>query len=50
VDLLADIYRRIFEETDVVSVQHSWQLTEDDSIDYVDMAEQKLAAADGSNR
>ncbi|PSQ50966.1 hypothetical protein BRD15_00315 [Halobacteriales archaeon SW_6_65_15] len=50
VDLLADIYRRIFDETDVVSVQHSWQLTADDSIDYVDMAEQKLAAADGSNR
>ena len=49
-DLLADIYRRIFDETDVVSVQHSWQLTADDSIDYVDMAEQKLAAADGSNR
>ena len=49
-DLLADIYRRIFDETDVVSVQHWWQLTADDSIDYVNMAEQKLAAADGSNR
>ncbi|MFC7203237.1 3-keto-5-aminohexanoate cleavage protein [Haloferax namakaokahaiae] len=50
VDMLADIYRRIFEETDVVSVQHSWKITPDNSIDYIDMAEQKLAAAGGSNK
>jgi len=49
VALLADIYDRVFEETDAVTVQHSWQLT-DDSIDYVEIAEEKLAAADGSNR
>lgn len=49
VDLLAEIYDRVFEEVDPVTVQHSWQLT-DDSIDYVAMAEEKLAAAGGSNR
>jgi len=50
VEMLAEIYRQIFEATDVVSVQHSWQITPDNSIDYIEMAEQKLAAADGSNR
>lgn len=50
VGLLADIYDRVFAETTPVTVQHSWQLTDDDSIDYVEMAREKLAAADGSNR
>lgn len=49
VDLLAAIYDRIFEHTDVVSVQHAWQLTPDGSIDYVENAAKTLAAADGSN-
>ncbi len=50
VEMLADIYGRIFDETDVVSVQHSWQITPDNSIDYIEMAKEKLEAADGSNR
>lgn len=50
IDLLAELYRRIFDETDVVSIQHSWRITDDDSIDYLDIARQTLAAADGSNR
>jgi len=49
VGLLAEIYDRVFEAVDPVTVQHSWQLTDDNSIDYVSMAEEKLAAADGSN-
>ena len=50
VDLLAEIYERVFNEAEPVTVQHSWQLTDDGSIDYVDMAREKLAAAGGSNR
>ncbi len=49
-DLLAEIYDRVFDATDPVTVQHSWQLTPDGSIDYVEIAEETLAAADGSNR
>ncbi len=49
-ELLADIYDRVFEAVDPVTVQHSWQITDDGSIDYVELAEEKLAAADGSNR
>jgi uncharacterized protein (DUF849 family) len=50
VEMLAEIYDRIFAETDVVSAQHAWQLTSDDSIDYVTMAQEKLEIADGSNK
>lgn len=49
VELLTEIYDRVFEAVDPVTVQHSWQLTRGGSIDYVELAEQKLAAADGSN-
>jgi len=49
VDLLAEIYDRVFDAVDPITVQHSWQLTADGSIDYVDIAERTLAAADGSN-
>jgi uncharacterized protein (DUF849 family) len=48
--MLAEIYDRIHEETDVVSIQHSWELTPDGSIDYVSKAEEKLEAAGGDNR
>ena len=50
IPLLGDIYERIFDATDVVSVQHSWQLTSDGSIDYLELAEAHLDAAEGSNR
>jgi len=50
VGLLAEIYERVFAETTPVTVQHSWQLTDDGSIDYTEIAEETLAAADGSNR
>lgn len=50
IELLGEIYARIFDATDVVSVQHSWQLTPDGSIDYIELAEEHLAAAGGSNR
>jgi uncharacterized protein (DUF849 family) len=50
VGLLADIYDRVFDATDAVTVQHSWQLTDGGSVDYVEMAREKLAAADGSNK
>ena len=49
VGLLAQIYERVFEQETPVTVQHSWQLTDDGSIDYVEMAKEKLAAAGGSN-
>ena len=50
IELLGDIYERIFEETDVVSVQHAWQITDDNSADLVELAKRHLEAAGGSNR
>lgn len=50
VEMLAEIYDRIYDQTDVVSVQHAWQLTADNSIDYVSIAEEKLELAGGSNK
>lgn len=49
VDLLADIYDRVYEQTDVVPIQHTWTITDDGGIDYVEPAKEKLAAADGDN-
>ena len=50
VSLLADIYDQVFEDVDPVTVQHAWQLTDDGSVDYVEIAKEKLAQANGSNK
>lgn len=50
IEMLGEIYRRIFEETDVVSVQHAWKITSNNSVDLVELAQEHLAAAGGSNR
>lgn len=50
VSLLAQIYDRVFEEADPITVQHAWQLTDDGSVDYVEIAKEKLEHAGGSNK
>lgn len=49
VDLLAQVYDRIFERTDAVSLQHSWERTPE-GVDHVEMAKEHLEAADGGNK
>ena len=49
-ELLTEVYDRIFEETDVVPIQHSWEYTDDGEIDYVEPAKEVLKLANGSNR
>lgn len=48
--LVAEIYERIYEATDVVPLQHSWTRTADGGMDFIEPAEGLLDAADGRNR
>lgn len=50
VEQLAAIYDRVFAGADPVTVQHSWQITDDRSVDYTEIARELLEAADGSNK
>lgn len=47
VDLLADIYDQVYQEADVIPIQHTWTITDDGGVDYVRPAKEKLAAAGG---
>jgi len=45
---LARVYDRIFEAVDVISIQHTWEITEDSKCDYVSPAEKLLSMGNGN--
>jgi uncharacterized protein (DUF849 family) len=49
--LLKQVYDKIFEEVDPISIQHTWQRTEDREVDYAgSYAQDLLRIGNGSNR
>lgn len=48
VGLLAQVYDRIFEAVDAISIQHTWKITSDGTIDYVSDAKTLLEVGEGN--
>jgi 3-keto-5-aminohexanoate cleavage enzyme len=49
--LLKQVYDKVFEEVDPISIQHTWQRTEDREVDYTSSyAKELLKMGNGSNR
>ncbi len=49
-ELLAEVYERVFKQTDAISIQHTWSISKDGGIDFLGMARQAVEIAGGSNR
>lgn len=47
-DLLTEVYDRIFAEVDCISIQHTWFITEEGKIDYITEAEACLEVGSGN--
>lgn len=50
IELLSQVYERIFAEVDVISFQHTWEMTATGEIDFLRETIEALELAGGSNR